>query len=32
MQNYFLRSLIKEKVCHYLPGDIGRKGYIEKSD
>ena len=28
----FLRSLIKENVCHYLPGDIRGKGNNEKSD
>ena len=29
--NYFLRFLIKEKVCHYLPDDMGERVY-EKSD
>ena len=24
--------MIKEKVCHYLPDDIGAKRYNEKSD
>ena len=26
----FLRSLIKGKVCHYLPGDIGGEGIMKK--
>ena len=26
----FLRSLIKEKVCHYLPGDLGGGGIMKK--
>ena len=26
----FLRSLIKENVCHYLPGDIGGGGIMKK--
>ena len=30
MQNYFLRSLIKEKVCHYLPGDLGGGAIMKK--
>ena len=30
MYNYFLRSLIKEKVCHYLPGDMGGEGVMKK--
>ena len=25
-EKFFLRSLIKEKVCHYLSGDIERRG------
>ena len=25
-----LRSLIKEKVCHYLPGNMWTRGYKEK--
>ena len=29
--NYFLRSLIKEKVCHYLAGGMGWRGYKVKS-
>ena len=32
MLNYLLRSLIKEKVCHYLPDDMGGRGYNEGSD
>ena len=28
--NFFLRSLIKEKSCHYFPGDIGRRGIMKK--
>ena len=32
MKNYFLSSLIKEKVSHYFPGDIGGTGYNGKSD
>ena len=30
MLNYFLRSLIKGKVWHYLPGDIAGRGVIKK--
>ena len=30
MYNYFLRSLIKEKVCHYLPGDMRGEGVMKK--
>ena len=32
LSSCFLRSFIKENVCHYLPGDIGRRGYNEESD
>ena len=31
-ENYFLRSLIKEKVCRYLPDDIGGGDVMKKSD
>ena len=30
MQNCFLKSLIKEKVCHYLPGNMGGRGIMKK--
>ena len=30
MKKYFLRSLITEKVCHYLSGDIGGEGIMKK--
>ena len=30
MQNYYLRTLIKESVCHYLPGGIrGGRGIMK---
>ena len=32
MYNYYLRSLIKGKVRHYLPGNIGGRGYNENGD
>ena len=27
----FFKVCVKEKLCHYLPGDMGRPGYNEKS-
>ena len=30
MKNYFLRSLISEKGCHYLSGDMGGEGIMKK--
>ena len=31
-KNYFLRSLIKEKVCRYLPDDMGGGDAMKKID
>lgn len=30
MQDYFLSPLIKKKLCHYLPGDMERRGIMAK--
>ena len=30
VQHYLLRTLIKEKLCHYLPGDIGGGSIVKK--